>query len=119
MVSIRYRIRYDNRRHRTSVRTRQGSDNTATDTKDEKEVKDETIKAVETRETSSGAEPSIEQPRREVPEWLQKLQQKEWFQKVRSKSANVVADVDVPSAILGASMTGMAVLVAMAVSSKR
>ncbi len=104
---------------RTRTNNTKEEDNAAPDKKDKKEVKDETIKAVETRETSSGAEPSIEQPRREVPEWLQKLQQKEWFQKVRSKSANVVADVDVPSAILGASMTGMAVLVAMAVSSKR
>jgi hypothetical protein len=105
----------------TSTSTTKETDQAAPDAKDDKEeeIKDETIKAVEIREASSGVEPSIEQPRREVPEWLQKLQQKELFQKVRSKSANVVADVDVPSAILGASMTGMAVLVAMAVSSKR
>jgi hypothetical protein len=47
------------------------------------------------------------------------VETKEWFQKVRSKSANVFANIDVPSAVLGASMPGMAVLVAVAVSSKR
>jgi hypothetical protein len=44
---------------------------------------------------------------------------KRMVQKVWSKSANVVANIDVPSAVLGASMPGMAVLVAMAVSSKQ